>query len=162
MKLVNLANLAQVSGRESDQVQALAQRDVDTDRQWAEAMRAHAMAPPDIDFAERLAETARAAAARAELLESAEHQGMQWPGGPGAGALPYELRYGTGRRGPAKLWRAFDAAVEDLERALGDTDLHAVALGFAQLAQAADTLARAVAQEDQSRGATDRSQVKSR
>ena len=69
---------------------------------WATAMRAHKMAPPDVDFASRLGQLSQAAAAEAVAWEHANAAGLHWRPVPGAAnaAPPYELRPGTGRRGP--------------------------------------------------------------
>ena len=61
---------------------------------------------------------------------------------------PYELRPGTGRRGPAALWGAFDIAVDTLNQAITGSDAAAVADGFGEMAQAASALAEAIASED--------------
>ncbi|MGH2930388.1 MAG: hypothetical protein ACRDL8_19445, partial [Solirubrobacteraceae bacterium] len=69
---------------------------------WAEAMRAHKLAPPDDGFAQRLRDLATAAGAEQVAWEYAHSAGLLWrpvPGAEGA-APPYELRPGTGRRGP--------------------------------------------------------------
>src|SRR5947207_5874151 len=80
---------------------------------WASAMRAHKLAPPDAGFAGRLERLAAAAAAEQTAWQRAHEAGLHWRPVPGAenAAPPYELRAGTGRRGPAPLWDRFDAAV---------------------------------------------------
>jgi hypothetical protein len=62
---------------------------------------------------------------------------------------PYELRPGTGRRGPRELWDRFDAAVAALNRAITGTSAADVADAFGEIEQAAGALADAVAREDQ-------------
>ena len=78
---------------------------------WAAAMRAHKLAPPDAGFAQRLRGLAEAAANEQVAWEHAHGAGLLWRPVPGAenAAPPYELRPGTGRRGPVPLWERFDA-----------------------------------------------------
>lgn len=118
---------------------------------WAAAMRAHKMAPPDADFAARLNQLAKAAAAEAVAWEHANAAGLHWrpvPGAEGA-APPYELRPGTGRRGPPALWQRFDDAVSALNRAIAGSEAARVADAFAETSEAARELAEAVAGQDQ-------------
>ena len=61
---------------------------------------------------------------------------------------PYELRPGTGRRGPDALWERFDAAVAGLNRAITGSSAAEVADAFGEFAEAAGALADAVARED--------------
>src|SRR6516164_9840827 len=83
---------------------------------WADAMRAHKLAPPDAGFAARLRTLADAAEAEQVTWEHAHAAGLLWRPVPGAenAEPPYELRPGTGRRGPQELWDRFDAAVARL------------------------------------------------
>lgn len=117
---------------------------------WAEAMRAHKLAPPDEGFAARLQKLSEAAAAEQLAWQQAHEAGMQWR--PVAGAAtaepPYELRAGTGRRGPEDLWLLFDNAVLEMNRAISGSDALEVASAFGAVAEAAAKLARAVADED--------------
>lgn len=115
--------------------------------EWAEAMRAHKMAPPDAGFAKRLRTLAEAAAREQVAWEHAHAAGMQWRPIPGAERAepPYELRPGTGRRGPSELWERFDAAVAALNRAIEGSDSAVVADAFGEMAQCAAALADAVA-----------------
>jgi hypothetical protein len=62
---------------------------------------------------------------------------------------PYELRPGTGRRGPADMWQRFDAAVARLNRAITGSGAAEVADAFGEIASAARALADAVTREDQ-------------
>ena len=118
---------------------------------WAEAMRAHMLAPPDAGFAQRLRNLADAAATEQVAWEHAHAAGLLWRPVPGAesAAPPYELRPGTGRRGPAQLWERFDRAVATLNHAITGSSAAAVADAFGEFAEAADALATAVAQEDE-------------
>jgi hypothetical protein len=118
---------------------------------WAEAMRAHKLAPPDEGFAGRLQRLSEAAAAEQLAWQQAHDAGMQWR--PVAGAAnaepPYELRPGSGRRGPEDLWLHFDSAVLEMNRAISGSDAVEVSTAFGAVAEAAARLARAVADEDQ-------------
>ena len=118
---------------------------------WAEAMRAHKLAPPDAGFASRLRGLAEAAEREQVTWEHAHAAGLLWR--PVAGAEnaqpPYELRPGTGRRGPAELWEQFDAAVAGLNTAIAGTSAADVADAFGAVAEAAAALAAGVAVEDE-------------
>jgi hypothetical protein len=57
---------------------------------------------------------------------------------------PYELRPGTGRRGPSELWTRFDAAMRQLNRAGAGDNLADVVAVYAAVAQAALELADAL------------------
>jgi hypothetical protein len=117
---------------------------------WAQAMRAHKLAPPDAGFAQRLKTLADAAASEQVAWEHAHAAGLLWRPVPGAESAepPYELRPGTGRRGPAELWSHFDAAVNSLNRAITGSSAADVADAFGEMATAARALADAVAAED--------------
>jgi hypothetical protein len=117
---------------------------------WAEAMKAHQMAPPDRGFAQRLQSLSEAAATEQLAWEQAHEAGLAWRPIPGAerSLPPYELRAGTGRRGPEELWLVFDAAVTNLNRAISGSDARAVAAAFSTMSQAAADLAEAVRRED--------------
>jgi len=120
--------------------------------EWAEAMRAHKLAPPDAGFAARLRTLAQAAEQEQAAWEQADAAGLLWRPIPGAESAqpPYELRPGTGRRGPDELWQRFDAAVADLNLVISGSNAAAVAAAFGEMAAAARALADAVAQEDES------------
>jgi hypothetical protein len=117
---------------------------------WADAMKTHKLAPPDINFARRLQSLADAAASEQIAWQHADAAGLLWRPVPGAEQAepPYELRPGTGRRGPAEMWERFDRAVRTLNRAITGSDAAAVADGFGELSDAAAALAEAVAKED--------------
>lgn len=123
---------------------------------WAEAMRAHKLAPPDAGFAGRLRELAEAASREQVAWEHAHALGLMWRPIPGAenAEPPYELRPGTGRRGPEALWTRFDASVAGLNRAITGSNAAAVADAFGELADAAGALADAVASEDEASART--------
>jgi hypothetical protein len=122
---------------------------------WAEAMRAHKMAPPDAGFAGRLRALAEAAASEQVAWEHAHAAGLLWRPVPGAEGAepPYELRPGTGRRGPAELWARFDAAVKTLNRAITGSSAADVADAFGEMAEAAAALADAAERENAAAGA---------
>lgn len=118
---------------------------------WAEAMRAHKMAPPDEGFAGRLIKLSEAAATEQVAWERAHAAGLMWRPVPGAERAepPYELRPGTGRRGPEELWTRFDAAVKQLNQAIAGSSSADVASAFGEMAEAAAELGDAVALQDQ-------------
>jgi hypothetical protein len=122
--------------------------------EWAEAMRTHKLAPPDADFATRLRGLAEAAGREQVAWEHAHAAGLTWRPIPGAenAEPPYELRPGTGRRGPAELWARFDANVAGLNRAITGSNGAEVADAFGELSDAARALADAVAAEDEAAG----------
>jgi hypothetical protein len=117
---------------------------------WAGAMRSHKLAPPDAGFAGRLLELAEAASREQTAWQDAHAAGLAWRPVPGAERAepPYELRPGTGRRGPEAIWGRFDAAVARLNRAITGSNAAVVAVAFGELADVARELADAVAQED--------------
>lgn len=117
---------------------------------WGQAMTAHKMAPPDASFGPRLRALSSAAQAEREACEEADRAGLLWRPIPGAQTAqpPYELRPGTGRRGPAELWARFDAAVETLNHAITGTNVLGVARAFGELASAAAAIADAVEDGD--------------
>ncbi len=116
---------------------------------WADAMRAHKLAPPDAGFAARLRGLAEAAETEQVAWEHAHAAGLLWRPVPGAehAEPPYELRPGTGRRGPEELWAPFDRAVADLNVAITGSSATAVADAFGAIASTASVLADAVASE---------------
>jgi hypothetical protein len=118
---------------------------------WAEAMRTHKVAPPDAGFAARLRGLSDAASQEQLAWRGAAAAGLAWRPVPGAeqSQPPYELRPGTGRRGPTDLWERFDASVAGLNRAIAGSDAGVVADAFGELAAAARELADAVAREDE-------------
>ena len=117
---------------------------------WAEAMRAHKLAPPDEGFANRLQKLSEAAAGEQLAWQQAHAAGMRWRPVPGAAKAepPYELRAGTGRRGPEDLWIHFDSAVMEMNRAIGGSNGLEVANAFGAISEWAAELAHAIAAED--------------
>jgi hypothetical protein len=63
---------------------------------------------------------------------------------PDARRVRYELRAGTGRRGPEELWTRFDAAVERLNLAGAGDDLAEIVAAYAAVADTAGALAEAL------------------
>ena len=117
---------------------------------WADAMRTHKLAPPDAGFAARLRALANAAETEQVTWEHAHAAGLLWRPVPGAedAEPPYELRPGTGRRGPQELWEQFDSAVGRLNHAIAGTSAAQVAEAFGEISAIAASLADAVAEED--------------
>ena len=110
---------------------------------WAEAMRAHKLAPPDAGFAARLRALSDAAGREQVAWEHAHAAGLLWRPIPGAESAepPYELRPGTGRRGPAELWARFDQTVASAQPRDHRLDAADVADAFGELSEAAGALA---------------------
>jgi hypothetical protein len=113
---------------------------------WAGAMRSHELAPPDAGFRGRLRALSEAARAMRDAHARALEAGLAWRPVEGSGrARPaYELRPGTGRRGPEELWERFDAAVERLNRAGAGDSLADLVAAYAAVAEAAGALADAL------------------
>jgi hypothetical protein len=114
-------------------------------------MRAHEQAPPDPGFRHRLRALADAATAIRDAHARALDAGLAWrPVADSERARPpYELRPGTGRRGPADLWAHFDAAVHRLNQAGAGDNLGDVVDAYAAVAQAASELANALQAADE-------------
>jgi hypothetical protein len=119
---------------------------------WRAALRGHVLAPPDAGFSVRLGALAAAAAERAAACEAAYADGFEWPPARGGARPPYELRPGSGRRGPAKLWERFDEAVAEIDRVSEGRSMRAAGQAYAELAGVAVQLARAVEREDRASG----------
>jgi hypothetical protein len=119
---------------------------------WRTALRDHVLAPPDAGFSGRLAHLADAAAQRAAACEAAHKDGFEWPPTHGGAKPPYELQPGTGRRGPDELWHRFDEAVAEIDRVSEGRSMRAVGHAYAELADIAAQLAKAVEREDRASG----------
>ena len=119
---------------------------------WRSALRDHVLAPPDAGFSARLAQLAAAAAQRAAACEAAHKDGFEWPATRGGAKPPYELQPGTGRRGPEELWERFDEAVAELDRVSEGRSMRAVGRAYAELAEIAPQLAKAVERDDRASG----------
>jgi hypothetical protein len=113
---------------------------------WADAMRTHHLAPPDADFRHRLRALYEAAEAMRDTHARALEARLAWRPVKGSDQArpPYELRPGTGRRGPEELWARFDDAVARLNEAGGGDSLADVIAGYAAVAEAAGALADAL------------------
>jgi len=114
---------------------------------WAGAMRSHELAPPDAGFRDRLRALSEAADAMRAAHARALEAGLAWRPVEGSERArpPYELRPGTGRRGPERLWARFDAAVERLNEAGAGDSLVDLVAAYAAVAEAATALADALA-----------------
>ncbi len=118
---------------------------------WASAVQAHKQAPPDLSFANRLTALAHGASEAARVCRAADAAGFEWPPARKADSEPpYELRPGTGRRGPEDLWRRFDQAITRLSTMAAGQDMLEVARAYEELAAVAVELAHAVRAEDRS------------
>jgi hypothetical protein len=117
---------------------------------WAGAMRTHTLAPPDAGFRDRLRHLADAASAMRDAHARALEAGLAWrPIKASAHAQPpYELRPGTGRRGPDELWTRFDNAVAQLNEAGAHDNLADVVAGYAAVSETARALANALEAAD--------------
>jgi hypothetical protein len=122
-------------------------------RGWAGAIEAHEMAPPDPAFAARLAALAHGALEAARVCREADAAGFEWaPARKVDSEPPYELRAGTGRRGPDALWQRFDRAVVRLRATAAGMDMLEVARAFDEIGVAAGELSEAVEDEDRASG----------
>jgi hypothetical protein len=113
---------------------------------WGGAMRRHELAPPDAGFRHRLWALSAAASTMRDAHAKALEAGLAWRPIKGSERAhpPYELRPGTGRRGPAELWARFDEAVAKLNKAGAGDSLAAVVAGYAAVSEAARVLAEAL------------------
>ena len=75
-------------------------------------LEAHKQAPPDLNFSGRLEALPEGTSRRPASAARRTLRGFEWPPARKADSEPpYELRPGTGRRGPEHLWRRFDQAI---------------------------------------------------
>ena len=118
----------------------------DAQSAWAGAMRWHELAPPNAGFRDRLRALSEAADAMRATHARALEAGLAWRPIEGSERArpPYELRSGTGRRGPDDLWERFDAAVERLNKAGAGDSLADLVAAYAAVAEAAGALADAL------------------
>jgi hypothetical protein len=150
--------MAPMSDAGGDQAQAAFRKAQD---EWKSALAVHRLAPPDAGFSARLAGLASAARAEADACRVADRAGFEWPPHRASSSEPpYELQPGSGRRGPGELWRRFDGAVSELNRAATGTDLVAVAVAYEALAEVAAELAVAVEREDRASGLLPRARAR--
>ena len=128
---------------------------------WASAVEAHKQAPPDLNFSDRLAALGKGASEAARVCRAADAQGFEWPPARKADSEPpYELRPGTGRRGPEHLWRRFDQAITRLGTMAAGQDMLEVARAYEELAEVAGELAQAVEAEDRASGPRPRTRAR--
>ena len=128
---------------------------------WASAVQAHKQAPPDLGFSNRLAALADSASEAARVCRAADAAGFAWPPARKADSEPpYEVRPGTGRRGPQELWQRFDQATTRLSTVAALTEILEVARAYEELAAIAGELATAVETED--RASTHRPRARTR
>jgi hypothetical protein len=127
----------------------------------ASAVQAHKQAPPDADFADRLVSLAHGASEAARVCRAADAQGFEWPPARKADSEPpYELRSGTGRRGPERLWRRFDQAITRLGTMAAGEDMLEVARTYEEPAKVSGELAEAVKAEDRASGPRPRTRAR--
>ena len=118
-------------------------------RAWGEAVQAHTLAPPDSGFARRLAALAKASADTARVCRELDEAGYDWTPHPAAREPPYELRPGTGRRGPDDLWRRFDQTVALLAQVSMGENMAEVAHAYQDVSAIATELVSAILLEEQ-------------
>jgi hypothetical protein len=113
---------------------------------WAGAMQTHQLAPPDAGFRDRLRNLSEAARSMRDAHAQALDAGLAWRPMKGSDHArpPYELRPGTGRRGPGELWARFDEAVAGLNEGGAGESLADVVAAYAAVSEAAGALADAL------------------
>jgi hypothetical protein len=118
----------------------------DAQSAWAGAMRSHELAPPDGEFRRRLRPLSDAAGAMRDSHARALEGGLAWRPVKGSDQArpPYELRPGTGRRGPEDLWARLDRAVDQLNEAGASDSLADVVAAYAAVSEAPSALADAL------------------
>jgi hypothetical protein len=118
---------------------------------WAAAMRTHDQAPPGAGFRKRVLALSEAARAMRDAHAQALEAGLAWRPIKGSERArpPYELRPGTGRRGPEELWTRFDEAVAKLNEAGAGDSLADVVAGYAAVSEAARAVADALRTADE-------------
>ena len=93
----------------------------------------------------RLSALSKGASEAARVCRAAHAAGFEWPPARKADSEPpYELRPGTGRRGPEELWQRFDQATTRLGTMAAGTNMLEVARAYEELAAIAEELAQAV------------------
>ena len=117
----------------------------DAQASWAGATCVHEQAPPDPGFRDRLRALSEGAAAMRDAHAHALEAGLAWRPVRGSDRArpPYELRPGSGRRGPHDLWTRFDTAVEQLNVAGAGDSLAEMVAAYAAVAEATRALADA-------------------
>jgi excisionase family DNA binding protein len=102
---------------------------------YDEAISASAYAPPSPGYVARVRAIAESCEhMAATMLNASEAAGVRWRSKADmAELLPYELKRGGNRPGPAEMWEEFDAAFERLSITATGTDIVAVALVFREV-----------------------------
>jgi hypothetical protein len=110
---------------------------------YEEAITASAYAPPSPGYVDRIRAVAESCEhLAATMLNASEAAGVRWrPKTDMAELLPYELKRGGNRPGPAEMWEEFDAAFERLSITATGTDIVAVAYVFREVWAALRTVA---------------------
>ena len=102
---------------------------------YEEAINASAYAPPSPGYVDRIRGIAESCEhMAATMLNASEAAGVRWRSKADmAEFLPYELKRGGNRPGPAEMWEEFDAAFERLSITATGTDIVAVAHVFREV-----------------------------
>jgi excisionase family DNA binding protein len=110
---------------------------------YENAINASAYAPPSPGYVDRIRAIADSCEhMAATMLNASEAAGVRWRSKTDmAEFLPYELKRGGNRPGPAEMWEEFDAAFERLSITATGTDIVAVAYVFREVWDALRTVA---------------------
>jgi excisionase family DNA binding protein len=102
---------------------------------YDKAINASAYAPPSPGYVDRIRAIADSCEhVAATMLNASEAAGVRWRSRADLGELlPYELKRGGNRPGPAEMWEDFDAAFERLSITATGTDIVAVAHMFREV-----------------------------
>ena len=102
---------------------------------YEKAINASAFAPPSPGYVDRIRAIAESCEhMAATMLNASEAAGVRWRSKTDmAELLPYELKRGGNRPGPAEMWEEFDAAFERLSITATGTDIVAVAYVFREV-----------------------------
>jgi excisionase family DNA binding protein len=110
---------------------------------YEKAINASAYAPPSPGYVDRIRAVAESCEhLAATMLNASEVAGVRWRSKSDmAEFLPYELKRGGNRPGPAEMWEEFDTAFERLSITATGTDIVAVAYVFREVWSALRTVA---------------------
>jgi excisionase family DNA binding protein len=102
---------------------------------YEKAINASAYAPPSPGYVDRIRAISESCEhMAATMLNASEAAGVRWRSKTDmAEFLPYELKRGGNRPGPAEIWGEFDAAFERLSITATGTDIVAVAHMFREV-----------------------------
>jgi excisionase family DNA binding protein len=102
---------------------------------YEDAINASAYAPPSPGYVDRIRAISESCEhMAATMLNASEAAGVRWRSKADmAEVLPYELKRGGNRPGPAEMWEEFDAAFERLSITATGTDIVAVAHVFREV-----------------------------